>query len=181
MFEDRSDAGRRLAERVAALDLHDPVVYALPRGGVPVAAPISERLHAPLGLLFVGGSGAGGAGRVARRESAELERRRILYCGDRQPVRATGRVAVVVDDGIATGATIRAALAEVRRQGAAQTVIAVPVAPARLVAELGDEVDRVVVLESATAFWAIGPFYRDFHQLSDEETADLLRAFWTGA
>ncbi|WP_194087922.1 phosphoribosyltransferase [Cryobacterium algoritolerans] len=162
---------------MAALDLHDPVVYALPRGGVPVAAPISERLHAPLGRLVVGGSGTGAAGRVARRESTELERRRILCCGDRQPVLATGRVAVVVDDGIATGATIRAALAEVRRQCAAQTVIAVPVAPARLVAELGDEADRVVVLKSAPAFWAIGPFYRDFHHHSDAETADLLGEF----
>ncbi len=100
MFEDRSDAGRILADRLAALDLHDPVVYALPRGGVPVATRIAERLHAPLDLLFVGGSGAG---RSARRESADLERGRIRYRGARPPVPATGRISVVVDDGIATG------------------------------------------------------------------------------
>lgn len=180
MFEDRSDAGRRLADRLAAMGLHDPVIYALPRGGVPVAARIAERLHAPLDLLFVGGSGDGGTGRAARRESVELERRRINYRGDRAPVSAEGRTAVVVDDGIATGATIRAALADLRRQGAAVTVIAVPVAPARLVAELSAEADQVVVLESPGDFWAIGPFYRDFHQLSDDETAGLLRAAWTG-
>lgn len=178
MFEDRSDAGRRLADRLAALDLRDPVVYALPRGGVPVATRIAERLHAPLDLLFVGRSGAGQA---ARRESAELERRRIRYRGARPPVPATGRVALVVDDGIATGATIRKALAELRSQGAALTVVAVPVAPARVIAELGEAADQVVVLESPEDFWAIGPFYKDFHQLSDEETVELLHEFWAGA
>ncbi|MDJ0322541.1 phosphoribosyltransferase family protein [Cryobacterium sp. PH31-AA6] len=179
MFTDRSDAGRRLAERVAALRLLDPVVYAVPRGGVPVAIRIAEKLHAPLDLLFLT-AGAHGSGRGARRRSAPLENR-IRYLGDRAPISASGRDAVIVDDGMASGATMRAALAEVRKQGAALVVVAVPVAPARVCAELGPIADQVVVLETPAEFWAIGPFYKDFHQLSDEETVDLLGEHWAVA
>ena len=212
MFQDRTDAGRQLAERLAALDLKDPVVYALPRGGVPVAVEVAKRLHAPLDLVLVRkigapgwpevalgavvngedaqtiinedvyaatGSDAAGLERTRRRELAEIERRRVRYLGDRPRVSPLGRVAVIVDDGLATGATAKAALAAVKRQGAARTVLAVPVAPADSIAEMRLEADDYVVLHAPSQFWAIGPFYDDFHQLSDDETIELLRQAWS--
>ena len=214
MFTDRTDAGRQLAERLATLDLKDPVVYALPRGGVPVAAEVARRLGAPLDLILVRkigapgwpevamgavvdgdepqtiinedvfaatGSDAVGLDRARRRELEEIERRRTRYLGDRPQVSPAGRVAVIVDDGLATGATAKAALAAVKRQGAAMTVLAVPVAPIDTVAEMRELADLVVVLDIPTQFWAIGPFYTDFHQLTDEETVDLLQKAWSGA
>ena len=213
MFTDRTDAGRQLAERLAKLDLEDPVVYALPRGGVPVAAEVAGRLGAPLDLILVRkigapgwpevamgavvdgdepqtiinddvfaatGSDAVGLDRARRRELKEIERRRALYLGDRPPVSPAGRVAIIVDDGLATGATAKAAVAAVRRQGAAMTVLAVPVAPIDAVAELRELADLVVVLDVPIQFWAIGPFYTDFHQLTDDETVDLLQKAWSG-
>lgn len=213
MFTDRSDAGRQLADRLATLDLKDPVVYALPRGGVPVAAEVARRLGAPLDLILVRkigapgwpevamgavvngdepqtiinedvfaatGSDADGLDRARRRELEEIERRRKRYLGDRPQVSPAGRVAVIVDDGLATGATAKAALAAVKRQGAAMTVLAVPVAPIDTVAEMKELADLVVVLDIPTQFWAIGPFYTDFHQLTDEETVDLLQKAWSG-
>jgi predicted phosphoribosyltransferase len=212
MFEDRSDAGRQLAERLAALKLQDPVVYALPRGGVPVAVEVARRLQAPLDLVLVRkigapgypevamgavvdgedaqtiinedvfaatGSDAAGLERARRRELAEIERRRARYLGDRPRVSPRGRVAIIVDDGLATGATAKAALAAVKRQGAARTVLAVPVAPADSVQEMRLLADDYVVLHTPAQFWAIGPFYDDFHQLSDEETVDLLSEAWS--
>ena len=212
MFEDRSDAGRQLAERLAALKLQDPVVYALPRGGVPVAVEVAKRLQAPLDLVLVRkigapgypevamgavvdgedaqtiinedvfaatGSDAAGLERARRSELAEIERRRARYLGDRPRVSPRGRVAIIVDDGLATGATAKAALAAVKRQGAARTVLAVPVAPADSVQEMRLLADDYVVLHTPAQFWAIGPFYDDFHQLSDEETVGLLSEAWS--
>ncbi len=212
MFKDRSDAGRQLAERVAALNLDDPVIYALPRGGIPVAIEVAKRLQAPLDLVIVRkigapgwpevamgavvdgddpqtiinedvyaatGSDAAGLERARRRELEEIERRRRRYLGDRPHVSPSGRVAVIVDDGLATGATARAALAAVKRQGAALTVLAVPVAPAETIDEMRAEADEVVVVHTPAQFWAIGPFYNDFHQLSDDETIELLRQAWS--
>ncbi|WBM80729.1 phosphoribosyltransferase [Cryobacterium breve] len=213
MFTDRRDAGRLLAELVADLDLSDPVVCALPRGGVPVALEVARRLHAPLDLILVRklgapgfpevamgavvdgdtaqtivnedvfaetGADAAGLGRARRRELAELERRRAVYLGDRPRVNPEGRVVVVVDDGLATGATAKAALAAVKRQGAARVVLAVPVAPAEVVEEMRGLADDVVVVQIPEQFWAIGQFYVDFHQLSDEETVTLLTEAWAG-
>lgn len=214
MFKDRSDAGRQLAERVAALKLDDPVIYALPRGGIPVAIEVAKRLQAPLDLVIVRkigapgwpevamgavvdgddpqtiinedvyaatGSDSAGLERARRRELEEIERRRRRYLGDRPHVSPSGRVAVIVDDGLATGATARAALAAVKRQGAALTVLAVPVAPAETIDEMRAEADEVVVVHTPAQFWAIGPFYNDFHQLSDDETVELLRQAWSAS
>ncbi|HSP76670.1 MAG TPA: phosphoribosyltransferase family protein [Cryobacterium sp.] len=218
MFTNRSEAGRKLAEslaeRLAALEVDDPVIYALPRGGVPVAVEVARRLRAPLDLILVRKIGAPGYPEVAmgavvdgsspqtivnedvfaatggdsvglararRRELAEIERRRTLYLGDRPRIDPRGRVGVVVDDGLATGATARAALAALKRQGAALTVLAVPVAPAELVVQMREYADVVVVLQAPQEFWAIGPFYTDFHQLSDEETVRLLHDAWAAA
>ena len=213
MFTDRRDAGRLLAELVAELNLTDPVVYALPRGGVPVALEVARRLHAPLDLILVRKLGApgfpevamgavvdgedarlivnedvfvetgadvAGLGRARRRELAEIERRRAVYLGDRPRVNPDGRVVVVVDDGLATGATAKAALAAVKRQGAARIVLAVPVAPADALEEMRGLADDVVVVQTPEQFWSIGQFYVDFHQLSDAETVTLLTEAWAG-
>ena len=214
MFRDRSDAGRQLGARLAELHLDDPVVYALPRGGVPVAVEVARELQAPLDLVVVRKIGAPGYPEVAlgavvdgddsqtiinkdvfaatgsdaeglerARCSAlvEIERRRSRYLGDRPRVDPAGRVAIIVDDGLATGATAKAALAAIRGLGAAQTVLAVPVAPADSLNEMRAEADVVVVLHAPAEFWAIGPFYTDFHQLSDDETVELLRQVWSAS
>ena len=206
-FTDRSQAGRLLAERVVAMGLVQPVVYALPRGGVPVAREIALALQAPLDLILVRKLGAPGApelalgavvdgdppvtvinpdvqamtgagaaylDRVRAAELAEIERRRARYLPGRARVAAAGRTAVVVDDGLATGATARAALTAIRQQGASRVVLAVPVAPVETLAEMEAFADDIVCLVPAQRFGGVGAFYDDFHQLGDAETVALL-------
>lgn len=108
------------------------------------------------------------------RQAGEIERRRRRYCAGHPPVDVTGRTAVVVDDGIATGATVRAALQAVRRLAPRRLVLAAPVAPPDSLRLLAREADEVVVVDSPAGFAAIGQFYRDFHQLEDEEVVELL-------
>jgi putative phosphoribosyl transferase len=213
-FADRAVAGRQVADRLLSMGLDRPVVFALPRGGVPVALEISRALNAPLDLVMVRKIGApthpevalgavvGGISpqtvinedirrisgadetyieRARARELIELERRRALYLGDRPSVDPAGRTAIIVDDGLATGATMKAALIAIRRQGAARVVIAIPVAPEQALAEIGKQADDVVCLHPARHFHGVGAFYGDFHQLTDEETIGLLRQGWTMA
>ena len=208
-FAGRTEAGRLLAARIAALRLRNPVVYALPRGGVPVAAEVADALHAPLDLVLVRKIGAPGQPELAlgavvdgdapetvlnpeimevtgatdafieaarRRELAEIERRRLRYLAGHPRIDPAGREAVVVDDGIATGATARAALHALRRRGAARLVLATPVAPAETLKALRGEADEIVCLFQPAPFFGIGAFYRDFHQLADDEVIGLLAA-----
>lgn len=209
LFPDRAEAGRLLAERLASLALPQPVVLALPRGGVAVAAEIARRLRAPLDLLLVRKIGAPAQPELAigavcngeapvlvinheivaltgasdqdlaegkRRGLAEIARRRALYCGDRPPVEVAGRTAIVVDDGIATGATMRAGLIALRRRAPRAIVLAVPVAPPDAIALLREEADRIVCLRESSLPFGIGGHYQDFHQLEDEEVIALMRA-----
>jgi putative phosphoribosyl transferase len=111
----------------------------------------------------------------AQQELKEIERRRALYLADRAPIAVAGRTAIVVDDGIATGTTVRAALRGLRQRAPARLVLAVPVAPPETIGDLTSEVDAVVCLLQPPMFGAIGFFYRDFHQLTDEEVIALLR------
>jgi putative phosphoribosyl transferase len=210
VFDDRDQAGRALAARLADEHLPGPiVVLALPRGGVPVAAPVARRLNAPLDLLLVrkigapwqselavgavvdGGhpevvideaaSAATGASRSyidqqAQIEWRELERRRAVYLRGRTPVPVAGATVILIDDGIATGTTVRAALIALRRRGPARLVLAVPVAPHDTLTRLAREVDKIVCLAEPVPFRAIGLHYRDFEQLSDEAVITTLDA-----
>lgn len=206
-FKDRIEAGQRLAKALAFYKDKQPVVLALPRGGVPVAAEIADALAAPLDLVLVRKIGVpdqpelamgavvdgpapmvvrnehviGLAGvsedefdKVRDRETAEIERRRKLYVGERPHPDVAGRTAIVVDDGIATGATTRAALRATRARKPARLVLAVPVAPTDTLTELRSEADEIICLEDYVDFGAIGLFYSDFRQVSDTEVIDLL-------
>jgi len=206
-FTDRAAAGRALGDRLARMHLVDPVVLALPRGGVPVGAEVARALNAPLDLLLVRKIGVpyqrelavaavmdgaapvvvidepiraeAGVTRIyieqqARIELAEIERRRRVYLGGRAPLPVAGKSAIVVDDGIATGTTVRAAIQGLRQRQPARLVLAVPVAPPETVGRLRAEVDDLVCLAQPQVFGAIGLFYVDFHQLSDEEVVRAL-------
>ncbi|MGV8839564.1 MAG: phosphoribosyltransferase [Bauldia sp.] len=208
-FIDRADAGRRLAGALARFAGTDPIVLALPRGGVPVAFEVAKALHAPMDLMLVRKIGAPGyeevgigavvdggnpqvvlnedivaAARVpksyieaeTRRQLHEIERRRKAYIGDVQPIPTAGRTVIVVDDGIATGGTVRAALKALRLTGAKHTVLAVPVAPPEALDRLRPEVDEIVCLATPTPFLAVGLHYRDFAQTSDAEVTRLLKS-----
>jgi len=206
-FIDRMDAGRQLAKALARYKAQRPVVLALPRGGVPVAAEVATVLDAPLDLILVRKIGVpfqpelamgavvdGGKPVIVRNEDvisltgvseqefnatcdqqlAEIERRRKLYLGDRPHPQIAGRTVIVVDDGIATGATTRAALQAIRMRKPSKLVLAVPVAPTESLKELRGEADDIICLEDYEDFGAIGLFYSDFRQVSDTEVIDLL-------
>jgi predicted phosphoribosyltransferase len=212
-FRNREEAGRKLADRLMAYKDQHPVILALPRGGVPVAAEIAAALDAPLDLILVRKLGVpwqpelamgaivdGDAPLVVRnedvlrmigvgerefkevcdRELAEIERRRERYLGDRARADIAGRTAIVVDDGIATGATTRAALRATRMRGPKHLVLAVPVAPAGIALEMREEADEVICLEEHENFAAIGFYYRDFRQVEDREVIDTLARFNKG-
>lgn len=207
IFANRVEAGRMLAIELARKQYDDPVVLALPRGGVPVGAEVARALQAPLDLVLVRKIGvpyqpelalaavvdgehpevvvnedvrrhAGVSDReferIKAREIRELERRREIYLQGRKRVPIEGRTVILIDDGIATGATVRAAILGLRRGKPGTLVLAVPVAPPDTVQQLRREVDDIVCLETPSFFQAIGRFYRDFEQTSDQEVIELL-------
>lgn len=208
MFEDRIDAGIRLAEAVKREQPSRPVVLALPRGGVPVAAEVARVLNAPLDLVMVRKLGTPGQaelamGAVARcgdatdeilnedivrqlnisneaiaevreRELGVIAERERRYLAGRRRVPVAGRTAIVVDDGVATGATTIAALRAVRRLDPEHVILAIPVAPPDTVRKLQHEADQVICLEQPSWFGAISMFYHQFPQISDEEVIALL-------
>lgn len=142
---------------------------AIASGGVQV---LNTELVASLGL------DAEVIAASAAREQRELARRELAYRGERPPPAIAGRCVILVDDGLATGATMRAAVAALRRQHPARIVVAVPVAPPDTVARLRAEADEVICLETPAAFFAIGPWYREFPQLTDNEVRELLAEAW---
>ncbi|MFN8217741.1 MAG: phosphoribosyltransferase family protein [Solirubrobacterales bacterium] len=207
LFADRRDAGRRLAPLLEHLRDRDPVVIALPRGGVPVAFEVCRALAAPLDVLLVRKVGSPrqpeyGIGAIAEggvsfirgdeaeligigeeelaaviaAESEELERRRALYRGGREPLAVEGRTAILVDDGIATGGTAVVGARALRARGAAAVVLAVPVAPPGTGERLAAEFDEIVCCEEPHGFYAVGQFYVDFDQVGDGEVRELLEA-----
>lgn len=208
-FSDRHSAGRLLASGLLRFKGDEPLILALPRGGVPVAYEIAEKLGAELDLLLVRKLGAPhhpevGIGAVidganpqvllnrdivgqlslppgyihneAHRQLREIERRRAQYVGERKPVSVTGRTVIVVDDGIATGSTVRAALRAVRQKKPARLILAVPVGAPETIESLRSECDELVCLAAPAPFQAVGVHYRDFSQTTDEEVKRLLAA-----
>ncbi|UXY16292.1 phosphoribosyltransferase family protein [Chitiniphilus purpureus] len=210
MFADRHAAGSELAQALLHLRGRDPLVLALPRGGVPVAAPVARQLGAPLDVVLVRKIGAPwsaevGIGALVEGEPDEvvwldrgtpplnadyleaavecqrtvLAQRRQRYRGGRPLPSLTGRTVIVVDDGIATGSTVRAALQALRGKDVAYLVLAVPVAPRDVVEALRAQVDELVCLRTPQPFHAVGLHYRDFAQLEDAAVLDELAA-WQG-
>lgn len=141
------------------------------------AEPIIVRNEA---LIRLAGVGEDEFQRICRSELAEIDRRKARYLGSRARPQIAGQTVIVVDDGIATGATVKAALRAIRQRRPAKLVLAVPVAPADAIADLRPEVDDLVCLDMPQPFDAIGHFYRDFGQVSDEEVASILARFPAG-
>jgi putative phosphoribosyl transferase len=205
-FRDRVDAGQKLAGALQKFSGADPVVYALPRGGLPVGFEVAKALHCPLDIILVrkicapfqpelalGAVVDGDHPEIVLNDFAmglepseeainaaaalamkEIERRRGIYLRGRHPEPARGRTAILVDDGLATGATARAAILALRRQQPRHLVLAVPVAPTESLAEMAAVVDEVVCLEAHDHFGAVGAYYKSFDQVTDQEVVAIL-------
>lgn len=216
MFKDRADAGRQLASLLGQYrDAQHCVVLALPRGGVPVGAEVARALHLPLdalvvrklglpgheeyaaGAIAVGGirvtgEEAPGMARTLKREQRELQRRELAYRGQRPPLDLRGMTALLVDDGLATGLSMRAAVIAARALGAASVIVAVPVgsaaacqslemaASAAALSDIGGvspaatHADEVVCMHMPEPFFAVGAWYDSFEAPSDEEVRQTL-------
>ncbi|MEO8908586.1 MAG: phosphoribosyltransferase [Microbacteriaceae bacterium] len=204
LFHDRVDAGRQLAQLMAHLSGRDTVVLGLPRGGVPVAYEVATALGLPLDVIVVRklgvpwheelAMGAIGEGvrvldddavsslqisseqvdAVERREQDELIRRARTFRGRRGPLQLDGRGVIIVDDGVATGATARAACQVARAAGAVHIILAVPVAPPDWAVHPGDDADEFICVARPSPFFAIGQWYEDFTQTTDETVIELL-------
>lgn len=204
-FRDRREAGRLLARALASHTLQNPVVLALPRGGVPVAYEIARALGAPLDVRVVRKIGIPwhpelGLGAVAEggyvhlspaiveraglteaelrplvdRERREVEQRVLRFRGRRPPPTLRDHTVVLVDDGIATGGTARAAIDSIRAEGPTQVVLAVPVAARDTLQELACHVEEVVCLQTPADFYSVAMWYEHFAQVSDDEVVALL-------
>ncbi|HEU4510831.1 MAG TPA: phosphoribosyltransferase [Pyrinomonadaceae bacterium] len=207
-FKDRTEAGRFLAQRLEQY-ANDPnvVVLALPRGGVPVAYEVAQKLKAPLDVFVVrklgvpgyeefamGAIATGGirvlddalisqlripvevVDEITATEFTELERRERLYRGSRPPVDITGQTVIIVDDGLATGFTMRAAVKALRNKNPKKIVVAVPVGERTVCESFKNDVDTVAVCATTPEpFRAVGLWYRDFSQTTDAEVQQLLR------
>jgi predicted phosphoribosyltransferase len=204
MFLDRVDAGKKVAEALIAYKGQPLVVYALPRGGVVLGVEVAHTLEAPLDLIVVRKIGhpfqpeyAIGAvaedgyvvtnpdevaaldkrwlDRATAVELKEAQRRRELFLQGRTPIAVKDKIAIIVDDGLATGLSMSAAIHEIRGRGPQKVVVAVPVAAAETVDKLRPEVDDLVVLYIPAWFGAVGAFYQRFDQVSDEEVVALMK------
>lgn len=204
-FSDRRDAGIRLAKALARYDSEDAVVYALPRGGVVLGAEVAKQLELPLALIIPRKIGHPKNPEFAvcavteegelvcdeaevrtidpdwlieevERQRQESARRRITYGDVRIP--ATGRIAIIVDDGVATGLTMRAAIRSLRGEMPDEVIVAIPVAPRSVVELLKKEADDVVVLDDSEPYLgAVGAYYEHFPQVTDEKVLDILKAY----
>lgn len=206
IFRNRSEAGEILARRIVIeIDDTDVLVLALPRGGVPVAFPVAQVLHADLDVFLVrklgvpgqeelafGAIASGGVrvlnypliealqisraivNDVVARESQELARRENLYREGKPALPIADRTVILVDDGLATGASMMAAATALRRQHPRKVIVAVPVASAEAYEEFKTHVDQTICAATPKPFFGVGTWYADFSQTSDEEVRELL-------
>jgi len=206
MFDNRKDAGRKLANLLGSYaNRNDVIVLGIPRGGVPVAFEVASALDAPLDVfvsrklgvpgqeeLAFGAIASGGVRvldaelveavgisdseieRITTQVRMELERRERAYRGDRPPLKVEGSSVILVDDGIATGSSMRAAIRGLRQLKPGRLVVAVPVAPVSTCNRIRADVDELVCAFMPESFYAIGQFYDDFSQVTDQEVTDLL-------
>lgn len=204
-FRDRRSAGEELARALDFVMGGRVLVLAIPRGGVPVAEPVAARLDAPLDVIVTrklrsprdpelalgavsqdevvidpGLARSTGASEEylreeIARETAEVERRTSDYRGGRAPPALAGTTVVIVDDGVATGSTVRAAIRSARGRGASSVVVATPVGSTEAIDALAGIADRVVCLSTPEPFFAVGQFYEDFGQVTDDEVRTILR------
>jgi putative phosphoribosyl transferase len=206
ILQNRREAGKLLASKLTEyIDTPDGLVLALPRGGVPVAFEIAQKLNLPLDVCLVrklgvpyrselamGAIGTGGImvvnhavveslqiadetiQEIARSEQRELERRELLYRGDRPYPQIQDRTIVLVDDGVATGSTLQAAIATLKQHHPKAIVVAVPIASEEAFVSLNSEVDRFVYLAKPYPLHSISLWYDDFAQTTDEEVCALL-------
>src|SRR6266404_3071110 len=206
-FRNRAEAGRLLASQLAYFAGRPDVwIFALPRGGVPVALEIAQALKLPMDVFVVRKLGVPGQEELAMgalasgnvrilqphvvqalripqsvieavtaEEIRELARRERAFRGDRPSPDVRGRTIILVDDGLATGSTIRAAVVALKQQHPARIIVAVPVAASETCHQLRNEVDQIICLKTPTSFQAVGLCYEHFPQLTDEEVRTLLR------
>jgi predicted phosphoribosyltransferase len=207
MFFDRADAGRKLGQALCQYAGRPVVVYALPRGGVVTGIEVASILAAPLDLIVVrkvghprnpeyavaavaedgylianpdevAGLDQNWFERAVAAELNEARRRRAVFLEGRRSVPVAGRTAIVVDDGLATGLTMKAAVHAIRQRGPSEIVVAVPVAAAETAEELRPAVDQLVVLHIPDGwFGSVGSYYRSFDQVSDDEVVALMKSF----
>lgn len=204
LFKDRQEAGQKLAKILEDFKGKNAIVLALPRGGVVVGAEIARALDLPLDIIVVrkiglpeseeyaiGAIDIDGDGvwneeelkkvnkewlaQKIQKEKEEAERRLNLYRQGRAPLDLKGKIAIIVDDGIATGLTIKSAIRYAQKLGAQKVVVASPMAPQETVDDLKKEADEIRVLETPAFFFAIGQFYEAFPQVEDEEVVKILK------
>ncbi len=204
-FKDRVEAGRRLADALRKYKGEDAVIYALPRGGVVLGYEIAKDLGVPLDLVITRKIGYPGneecavcavaedghmicdpsaeplldkewLRQQAEKEMLEARRRREVYLKDRKPISADGKVAIIVDDGIATGLTILLAISEILHQNPKKVIVAVPVASKDASERIREEADELVALVVPAYFHAVGAYYTSFPQLEDDEVIRLMEA-----
>ncbi len=202
IFKDRHDAAMKLAEKLVPYKGKNGIVLAVPRGGVPIGYVIAKELGLPLEIILskkighpynpefaIGSVSLHGAliddsvmdvdmdyiHREAERIFKELKSRFKLFMGDRKPATLKNKIVIVVDDGVATGSTIKATVHSIRKDNPKEIIIAVPVSPPQTAYELRNICDDFVCLSTPQEFYGVGQFYDDFSQVSDEEVIQLLK------
>jgi len=211
LFKDRRQAGEKLADLLKQYKGQQPLILAVPRGGVAVAEPVWETLGGDLDLIItrklgaphqpelaIGAVSSDGFVMVnenltsrlnvtedyiketAKEEQAEISRRLELYRGRRPLPEVDQRLVFLIDDGVATGYTLLAALRSLREKNPAKLVLAVPVGPPETFIKLEKEVDELVYVKAPDNFAAVGQFYRKFNQTSDREVAEIMEKSWQG-
>ena len=203
LFKNRVDAGQRLAEALIRYKEEDLIVYALPRGGIVLGYEISKRLNAPLDLIITRKIGYPGNEECAlcavaedghmicdsssvslidsqwiqenaEKEMEEAKRRRLAYLKGRAPLAVTGKIALIVDDGVATGLTLMLAIQELRHNNPKKIIVAVPVSSPTAARKIQQEADELVALDTPANFCAVGAYYESFPQLTDDEVIRIM-------